>query len=88
VLPAEHTFQSPPPDGAKGASPRKLTTEAYALTRSGTISVTWGSLGYEKGKLGYPISNETCGLADGVCQQIFQKGTITWSPDRGITVTS
>jgi uncharacterized protein with LGFP repeats len=58
---------------------------AYATL--GAIRATWGASGYENGKLGYPTSNETCGLAGGGCRQLFQKGTITWSPVQGITVT-
>ena len=57
---------------------------AYAT--SGPIRATWGTLGYENGKLGYPTTNETCGLADGGCTQRFQNGAINWSPQRGSVV--
>ena len=34
-----HTFQTPPPLGAKGTAPRALSTEAYSLARTGDIKV-------------------------------------------------
>jgi uncharacterized protein with LGFP repeats len=56
-------------------------TGAYAT--AGPIRAAWGALGYENGKLGYPTSNETCGLTGGGCYQRFQGGTIHWSPSSG-----
>ena len=49
----------------------------------GAIRTFWGSLGYENGTLGYPVTGETCGLADGGCLQRFQGGTINYTPARG-----
>ena len=44
-------------------------------------------LGGGGGKLGYPTSNEICGLAGGGCYQRFQGGTIHWSPGTGAHAT-
>ncbi|WP_091559689.1 hypothetical protein [Arthrobacter sp. ok362] len=44
-------------------------------------------MGYEKGKLGYPTSNETCGLANGGCVQNFQGGTISYTAALGTKVS-
>ena len=60
------------------------TTGAVATT--GAIRSTWASLGYERGKLGYPTSNESCSSATGPCSQRFQRGTITWTAARGTEV--
>jgi uncharacterized protein with LGFP repeats/GH25 family lysozyme M1 (1,4-beta-N-acetylmuramidase) len=60
------------------------TTGAVATT--GAIRTTWASLGYERGKLGYPTSNESCSSATGPCSQRFQRGTITWTAARGTAV--
>lgn len=47
------------------------------VVRSGPILETWKSLGYENGKLGYPISDEF-GIPGGT-QQNFQTGFVTVS---------
>ena len=57
-----------------------------AFATSGPIRATWGSLGYERGRLGYPASPEDCGLVNGACSQRFQYGTITWSAVQGSVV--
>ncbi|SDL15414.1 LGFP repeat-containing protein, partial [Arthrobacter sp. ok362] len=41
------------------------------------------TVGYEKGKLGYPASKEICGLRNGGCYQRFQGGTIHYAPGVG-----
>ncbi|MDO5498874.1 MAG: polysaccharide deacetylase family protein, partial [Propionibacteriaceae bacterium] len=53
---------------------------------SGAIGAHWASTGWERGRYGYPVSNETCRSEGGVriCDQSFQRGTITWRSDRGI----
>ena len=51
------------------------STGAHAT--SGSIRTAWGALGYEHGRLGYPVSDETCGAANGACTQDFQGGTIS-----------
>ncbi|WP_176451753.1 CHAP domain-containing protein [Enemella dayhoffiae] len=49
----------------------------------GAISDRWGQLRWEAGRLGYPTSDEFCGLRDGGCGQAFQGGMIYWSPTTG-----
>ncbi len=44
-------------------------------------------MGYENGKLGYPVGNEICGLRNGGCYQGFQGGTIHWAPGVGAFAT-
>jgi uncharacterized protein with LGFP repeats len=58
-----------------------------ARATGGAIRATWGTLGYENGKLGYPLANEVCGLTGGGCYQTFQGGTIHWSPASGAFAT-
>lgn len=41
-------------------------------------------LGWETGRLGYPVSDEFCGLKDGGCAQRFQGGLVYWSPGSGV----
>jgi uncharacterized protein with LGFP repeats len=45
----------------------------------GAIRVRWGATGWETGPLGYPVSDERCGLRGGGCLQEFQRGSIAWS---------
>ena len=63
------------------------TAATGARATSGPLRAAWGSLGYEKGKLGYPTTNEICGLANGGCYQGFQGGTIHYSPATGAYAT-
>ncbi|WP_427018618.1 polysaccharide deacetylase family protein [Pseudarthrobacter sp. P1] len=43
---------------------------------------TWSRFGFENGQLGYPTTDEIAGTAGGV-YQLYQGGTITWSPASG-----
>lgn len=61
------------------------TTGAH-FTR-GVIRAEWGSLGWETGFLGYPVSDEICGLTRGGCYQQFQGGTMYWSFPTGAHFT-
>ncbi|GAA4388293.1 transglycosylase family protein [Brevibacterium sp. NPDC049920] len=54
----------------------------------GAIANTWARTGHEGGKLGYPTSNERCGLKGGGCYQRFQKGEVHWSPKTGARATT
>ena len=54
-----------------------------AHSTSGAVKATWGATGWERGKLGYPTSDYTCGLKDGGCFQHFQGGDIHWSSATG-----
>ncbi|MFJ6002736.1 hypothetical protein [Arthrobacter sp. NPDC092385] len=47
-----------------------------AFATWGSFSRAWGQTGWEKGSLGYPTSNEACGLTGGGCYQNFQNGQI------------
>ena len=58
-----------------------------AFATSGAIRATWGTFGYENGKLGYPVTNEICGLTGGGCYQGFQNGTIHYSSTTGAYAT-
>jgi hypothetical protein len=49
----------------------------------GGIREKWDALGLENGPLGYPLSDETGGLAGGGTYQQFQSGAIYWSPRTG-----
>ncbi|WP_141211177.1 CHAP domain-containing protein, partial [Enemella dayhoffiae] len=49
----------------------------------GAILGPYGTVGYEAGALGYPISGEYCGLRDGGCAQNFQNGPVAWSLGTG-----
>ncbi|GAB3622145.1 hypothetical protein GCM10027418_02270 [Mariniluteicoccus endophyticus] len=49
----------------------------------GAIGDLWASMRWENGRLGYPTSDEFCGLRDGGCGQHFQGGSIYWSPATG-----
>ncbi len=53
------------------------STGAYSV-KGGILSRYAGS-GYERGALGYPTSEETCGLAAGGCSQTYGNGAIYWS---------
>lgn len=57
---------------------------AYAT--GGSIDYVWGTLGWENGRLGYPVTEEVC-PGDGGCSQRFQGGTLTWYPTTGVTVS-
>ncbi|WP_448626990.1 hypothetical protein [Geodermatophilus sp. URMC 64] len=45
----------------------------------GAIRTKWAQQVWERGPLGYPTTDEACGLAAGGCYQKFQGGSIYWS---------
>ncbi len=49
----------------------------------GGIRAAWAAQGYENGFLGYPTTNEVCGLRAGGCYQNYERGAIIWSPATG-----
>lgn len=49
----------------------------------GGIHARWAALGWEKSRLGYPTSEQVCGLPGGGCFQEYQDGAIYWSPVGG-----
>ncbi|MBM7805840.1 uncharacterized protein with LGFP repeats [Geodermatophilus bullaregiensis] len=50
---------------------------------NGAIKERWGTLGWENGWLGYPAAAAVCGPAAGGCSQVFQGGSVHWSPASG-----
>ncbi|OYN94447.1 hypothetical protein CGZ95_18270 [Enemella evansiae] len=54
----------------------------------GQIQDKWAETGWEKGALGYPVIDESCGLVDGGCWQLFQKdAAIYWTAGTGARYT-
>jgi uncharacterized protein with LGFP repeats len=53
-----------------------------AVVRGG-IRERWQATGSEHGALGYPVTDEQCGLAGGGCQQQFAGGVVVWSSATG-----
>lgn len=50
----------------------------------GAIASEWGRHSWEKGRLGYPVTSENCGLRQGGCFNHFQNGaSIYWTPATG-----
>ena len=49
----------------------------------GSIRDLWGAVGWELGALGYPTSDENCGLKDGGCFTHFERGSIYLEPVHG-----
>ncbi|OYO17295.1 hypothetical protein CGZ93_17195 [Enemella dayhoffiae] len=54
-----------------------------AFFTRGLIQQRWEQLGWENGVLGYPTTDENCGLKDGGCWQGFQGGSVYWAPNTG-----
>ncbi|WP_307080073.1 GH25 family lysozyme [Arthrobacter pascens] len=54
----------------------------------GQIRIRYASLGYENSSLGYPVTGDICTLANGGCYQNYQRGSITWYPATGTSVSS
>ena len=65
----------------QGGSIYATTAGAYVV--SGPVRDFYWSLLGEGGTLGFPTGPAQCGLADGGCSQVFQNGTILWSPATG-----
>jgi GH25 family lysozyme M1 (1,4-beta-N-acetylmuramidase) len=59
----------------------------YSVNLQSTIGATWAATGGGDGKLGYPVTNEICGLTGGGCYQGFQGGTIHYAPGIGAYAT-
>ncbi|MGO4186986.1 polysaccharide deacetylase family protein [Pseudarthrobacter sp. TAF60_1] len=64
--------------GAINWSP--ATGAHYSL---GAIRQTWAATNYERGRLGYPTTDEVGGLVNGGVYQLYQGGAINWSPASG-----
>lgn len=57
------------------------STGAHAV--GGAIQSKWRNLGAERSFLGYPSTDEMCGIKNGGCYQGFTGGAIFWSPATG-----
>ena len=68
-----------------GAIHWSTATGAYATWAA--IAGKWAALNWESGRLGYPISDEICGLKNGGCVQRFEGGAIHWSSGTGAHAT-
>lgn len=54
-----------------------------AFESTGAIRTAWQRLGFQDGRLGYPIGGEVSGLRDGGIYQMYEGGAIVWSPRTG-----
>ncbi|SDO33596.1 hypothetical protein [Geodermatophilus sp. DSM 45219] len=64
-----------------GSVYRSPTTGVHDV--SGAIRDRWAAAGWERGALGYPVGDPTCGLRAGGCFQQFQRGSTYWTPATG-----
>jgi uncharacterized protein with LGFP repeats len=55
---------------------------------TGGIRSAWGRFGYERGKMGYPTSDEIGGLVNGGVYQRYQGGAIYWSSGSGAHIST
>ena len=53
----------------------------------GAIRDEWRATGWENGPLGYPTTDEICGLRNGGCYQTYQDGSIHWTSATGAHAT-
>ena len=60
-----------------------LTAATGSHVIGGAIRDAWAAQGWQNGLLGYPTSDNICGLRNGGCGQLFQDGRIYWSPATG-----
>ena len=66
----------------QGGSLVSSSTTGVRVAR-GVMLARWVAMGRGSSSLGYPTSDEMCGLAGGGCFQRFQSGTMYWSPATG-----
>ncbi|MCX6500278.1 MAG: lysozyme M1, partial [Arthrobacter sp.] len=65
-----------------------ITPQNGTRTVTGSIRTAYWTAGGQGGSLGYPVTDQRCGLVGGGCQQDFQSGTIYITPQNGTrTVT-
>lgn len=53
------------------------------IVANGPVATRWAGQQWERGPLGYPTGDTTCGLRDGGCRQDFAGGTVTWTDATG-----
>gem|GEM_PF-1136750 len=63
------------------------TAATGAHATSGPIRAAWGALGFESGKLGYPVTDEL-NYPNGGLAQAYQGGSIYWTSATGAHATS
>ncbi len=56
------------------------------LVGNGPIATRWADQQWERGPLGYPVTDTVCGLRDGGCRQDFTGGSVTWTNPTGTLV--
>ena len=74
-------------DFVNGAIYWSPASGAYAIT-NGPIADAWGALRWEQSAVGYPTSDQHCGLSGGGCVQDFQAGDIYWTSATGAHVVA
>jgi len=57
-------------------------SDVVLLRRGSAIYQRYAALGSQSGRLGWPVTSETCGAAG--CSVRFQNGEITWTPAGGV----
>ncbi|MGY1644405.1 hypothetical protein ACI782_25140 [Geodermatophilus sp. SYSU D00703] len=67
----------------QGGSLYATSRTAKAWFVRGAIRDAWEATGWETGSLGFPTSDENCGLRDGGCFQTFQHGAVYWTETTG-----
>jgi uncharacterized protein with LGFP repeats len=73
---------------AKGSLYWSSAGGARVIEPAGAIRVAWIARDKERGRLGFPISDQACDRADDGCYQRFQGGSLYWSSDSGAHVIS
>jgi uncharacterized protein with LGFP repeats len=54
----------------------------HALT-NGDVSAAWVAQGWENGPLGYPVTDQSCGMKESGCGQAFENGRLYYTPGTG-----
>ncbi|WAL40450.1 N-acetylmuramoyl-L-alanine amidase [Brevibacterium sp. BRM-1] len=79
---------------ARGATAQRFehgaivwSAQTHAQRVTGAVGAKWRAAGWERGELGLPTSNASCGLTGGGCFQSFQRGQIHYSKASGAHTT-
>ncbi|MEV8181607.1 hypothetical protein [Specibacter sp. NPDC078692] len=62
------------------------SSKTGAKTLRGAIASRYKNAGSQNSYLGYPTTEELCGIPRGGCKQGFQGGTVVWSPVSGARI--
>jgi uncharacterized protein with LGFP repeats len=71
----------------RGTMYNSAATGTHAVPK-GAIGTYWAAQRWEAGPLGYPASDQRCGLVRGGCVQVFQGGTVYTSPASGTHIVT